>query len=162
MEQLHPRLCLGAARGYDPGPNQRSGFVDGQGETCQRRPRTEHGPGECAGAVAGTVVRDDAFDPDDASGTRCDELKTCSDVNLQRQQEEEPAEEPDEGVDAVLKTDAPAAESLPAEQPAAAHGTGTEAFFGLSDRRIPVFTLGVGLALVGLGIGFLGVRMRRP
>ena len=30
-----------------------------------------------------------------------------------------------------------------------------------SDRRIPVLTLGVGLALVGLGIGFLGVRTRR-
>lgn len=75
--------------------------------------------------------------------------------------EEELAEESDEGVDAVPKTDAPAAESLPAEQSAAAHGTGTEAPLGLSDRRIPVLTLGVGLALVGLGIGFLGVRTRR-
>ncbi|MFF5156274.1 hypothetical protein ACFY3N_08470 [Streptomyces sp. NPDC000348] len=50
---------------------------------------------------------------------------------------------------------------MPAEQSAAAHGTGTEAPLGLSDRRIPVFALGVGPALVGLGIGFLGVRMRR-
>lgn len=40
VEQLHPRLCWGWP-GHDPGPNQRSGFVDGQGETCQRRPRTE-------------------------------------------------------------------------------------------------------------------------
>ncbi|MFF3847188.1 hypothetical protein [Streptomyces sp. NPDC002328] len=43
----------------------------------------------------------------------------------------------------------------------AAHRTGAEAPLDLSDRRIPVFTLGVGLALAGLGIGFLGVRMRR-
>jgi hypothetical protein len=75
--------------------------------------------------------------------------------------EEEPAEESDEGVEAVPETDAPAAESSPAELPAAAHRTGTEATLDLSDRRIPVLTLGVGLALVGLGIGFLGVRMRR-
>ncbi|MFF0091547.1 hypothetical protein ACFYSF_16545 [Streptomyces canus] len=75
--------------------------------------------------------------------------------------EEEPAEESDEGVEAVPETDAPAAVSSPAELSAAAHRTGTEAPLDLSDRRIPVFTLGVGLALVGLGIGFLGVRMRR-
>jgi hypothetical protein len=72
--------------------------------------------------------------------------------------EEEPAEESDEGVEAVPETDAPAAESSPA---AAAHRTGTEAPLDLSDRRIPVLALGVGLALAGLGIGFLGVRMRR-
>ncbi|MET9433442.1 hypothetical protein [Streptomyces sp. NPDC006551] len=29
------------------------------------------------------------------------------------------------------------------------------------DRQVPVLTLGAGLALVGLGIGFLGIRMRR-
>lgn len=75
--------------------------------------------------------------------------------------EEEPAEESDEGVEVVPETDAPTAESRPAELSAAAHRTGTEAPLGLSDRRIPVLTLGVGLALVGLGIGFLGVRTRR-
>ncbi|KOV25013.1 hypothetical protein ADK58_18050 [Streptomyces sp. XY152] len=79
--------------------------------------------------------------------------------------EEEPAEEPDEGVDAVPKTDAPAAESLPAEQSAAARrpltGPAPRPPLGPSDRRIPVFTLGVGPALAGLGIGFPGVRMRR-
>ena len=75
--------------------------------------------------------------------------------------EEEPAEESDEGVEAVPETDAPAVESPPAELPTAAHRTGTEAPLGLSDRRIPVLTLGVGPALVGLGIGFLGVRTRR-
>lgn len=53
------------------------------------------------------------------------------------------------------------AESSPAELRAAAHRTGTEARLDLSDRRIPVLTPGVGLALVGLGIGFLGVPMRR-
>ncbi|MFM9586827.1 hypothetical protein [Streptomyces caniscabiei] len=75
--------------------------------------------------------------------------------------EEEAAEESDEGIDVVPETDAPAVESPPAELPTAAHRTGTEAPLGLSDRRIPVLTLGVGPALVGLGIGFLGVRTRR-
>lgn len=75
--------------------------------------------------------------------------------------EEEPAEESDEGVEAVPETDAPAAVSSPAELPAAAHRAGTEAPLDLSYRRIPVLTVGVGLAQVGFGIGFLGVRMRR-
>ncbi|MFF9034501.1 hypothetical protein ACF090_03405 [Streptomyces sp. NPDC014892] len=75
--------------------------------------------------------------------------------------EEEPAEESDEGVEVVPETDAPAAESSPAELPTAAHRTGTEAPLDLSDRRIPLLSLGVGPALVGLGIGFLEVRMRR-
>ncbi|MFJ7041883.1 hypothetical protein ACIQVC_00530 [Streptomyces sp. NPDC101112] len=61
----------------------------------------------------------------------------------------------------VPETDAPAADSSPAELPTTAHRRGTEAPFDPSDRRIPVFTLGVGPALVGLGIGFLGVRMCR-
>lgn len=73
----------------------------------------------------------------------------------------EPAEESDEGVEVVPETDAPAAESSPAELLADAHRTGAETPLDLSDRRIPVLTLGVGLALVGLGIGFLGVWMRR-
>jgi hypothetical protein len=50
VEQLHPRLCWGWPW-YDLGPNQRSSFVDGQGETCQRRPRTEYGTA-AAGAGA--------------------------------------------------------------------------------------------------------------
>ncbi|MCX2179233.1 hypothetical protein [Streptomyces sp. SKN60] len=49
----------------------------------------------------------------------------------------------------------------PEQLPAAGAGIGTETAAHLSDRRIPVLTLGVGLALVGLGIGFLGIRMRR-
>ncbi|MEH0420482.1 hypothetical protein [Streptomyces sp. B21-083] len=55
----------------------------------------------------------------------------------------------------------PAAESSLTGLPTAAHRTGTEAPLDLSDRRIPVLTLGVGPALVGLGVGFLVVRMRR-
>lgn len=46
-----------------PGLNRRSGFVDGQGETCQRQPRTENGtsrrsrrtPSNCVGALRGRV-----------------------------------------------------------------------------------------------------------
>ncbi|MET9952277.1 hypothetical protein ABZ135_12105 [Streptomyces sp. NPDC006339] len=64
-------------------------------------------------------------------------------------------------VEAVPETDAPAAETSPAGVPEAAPRGGHGAAVDLSDRRIPVLTLGVGLALVGLGIGFLGVRMRR-
>ena len=75
--------------------------------------------------------------------------------------EEEPAKESDEGGEVVPETDAPAAESSPAEPPTAAHQTGTEAPLDLSDRRIPVLSLGAGPPLVGLGIGFLGARTRR-
>ncbi|MER7516781.1 hypothetical protein [Streptomyces sp. NPDC126499] len=75
--------------------------------------------------------------------------------------EEESVEEPDEAVEVVPGTDGPVVRSSPGELPAAAPRIGTEAPLDLSDRRIPVLTLGVGLALMGLGIGFLGVRMRR-
>ncbi|MFF1507060.1 hypothetical protein [Streptomyces sp. NPDC058326] len=52
-------------------------------------------------------------------------------------------------------------EVAPASRPAAAPRTAAEGASALVDQRIPVMTLGVGLALMGLGIGFLGVRMRR-
>ncbi|WLW53426.1 hypothetical protein [Streptomyces sp. YU58] len=68
---------------------------------------------------------------------------------------------PDEGVEVVPETDAPAAESSPAELLAARSPDRHRGPLDLSDRRIPVLTLGGGLALVGLGIGFLGVRTRR-
>ncbi|MCZ0980332.1 hypothetical protein O1L60_18680 [Streptomyces diastatochromogenes] len=42
-----------------------------------------------------------------------------------------------------------------------APGLSAEAAPTLADQRIPVLTLGVGLSLMGLGIGFLGLRMRR-
>ncbi|MFI8824292.1 hypothetical protein [Streptomyces sp. NPDC053431] len=61
----------------------------------------------------------------------------------------------------VPEAEPPAAESSDAAAPEAAPRIGAEATATLSDRRIPVLTLGVGLALMGLGIGFLGVRMRR-
>jgi hypothetical protein len=107
----------------------------------------------CHGSMRRTQPADPSASPSSTSPVKPARTATAT--------EEEPAEESDEGVDAVPKTDAPAAESLPAERSAAAHGTGTEAPLGLSDRRIPVFTLGVGPALAGLGIGFPGVRMRR-
>ncbi|WP_169749558.1 hypothetical protein [Streptomyces exfoliatus] len=52
-------------------------------------------------------------------------------------------------------------EAVPASRPAAAPRMAAEATPPLVDQRIPVLTLGVGLSLMGLGIGFLGVRMRR-
>ncbi|MFD3941472.1 hypothetical protein [Streptomyces sp. NPDC058579] len=45
--------------------------------------------------------------------------------------------------------------------PAAAPRLGNQPVPTASDRQIPVATLGAGLALMGLGIGFLGLRMRR-
>ncbi|APE26339.1 hypothetical protein SVEN_3594 [Streptomyces venezuelae ATCC 10712] len=52
-------------------------------------------------------------------------------------------------------------ELAPASRPAAAPRMAAEASSPLAHQRIPVLTLGVGLALMGLGIGFLGIRMRR-
>ncbi|MGW7431152.1 hypothetical protein ACWGIN_16535 [Streptomyces sp. NPDC054861] len=45
--------------------------------------------------------------------------------------------------------------------PAAARRLGAETTSTTVDRQIPVLTMGAGLALMGLGIGFLGIRMRR-
>ncbi|MFF3839553.1 hypothetical protein [Streptomyces sp. NPDC001930] len=52
-------------------------------------------------------------------------------------------------------------EAAPASRPGAAPRMAAESAPPLVDQRIPVLTLGVGLALMGLGIGFLGLRMRR-
>ncbi|MFI8290441.1 hypothetical protein EAO71_01675 [Streptomyces sp. ms191] len=67
----------------------------------------------------------------------------------------------DEDLEAVPQADPPRADDAPASVPDDARqittGTGTT----VADRQIPVLTLGAGLALMGLGIGFLGIRMRR-
>ncbi|WP_017240330.1 hypothetical protein [Streptomyces sp. SS] len=66
-------------------------------------------------------------------------------------------EEPEE----VREEDAVVPEAVPATLPAAGSRLAAETPPTLSDQRIPVLTLGAGLALMGLGIGFLGLRMRR-
>ncbi|QPK50615.1 hypothetical protein H4W23_20005 [Streptomyces gardneri] len=70
-------------------------------------------------------------------------------------------EEVTEEDEAVREEDEILGEVEPATAPAAAPGMTAEAAPTLVDQRIPVLTLGVGLALMGLGIGFLGLRMRR-
>ncbi|MEU6983890.1 hypothetical protein ABZ946_10705 [Streptomyces sp. NPDC046324] len=73
-------------------------------------------------------------------------------------------EESDEGgefPEAVPETEATPSEPAPATVPAAAPRLGSRTTATSADRQIPVLTLGAGLALMGLGIGFLGVRMRR-
>ncbi|MFV0128827.1 hypothetical protein ACLGI4_14090 [Streptomyces sp. HMX112] len=61
----------------------------------------------------------------------------------------------------VPQTDSPAADAPHATPPAAAHEPAERTTGTPADRRIPVLTLGFGLALVGLGLGFLGLRIRR-
>ncbi|MEU7294052.1 hypothetical protein AB0A76_12725 [Streptomyces exfoliatus] len=75
----------------------------------------------------------------------------------------EPGTREDEGdeAEAVREEDPVLTEAVPASRPAAAPRMAAEATPPLVDQRIPVLTLGVGLSLMGLGIGFLGVRMRR-
>ncbi|MFG3038735.1 hypothetical protein ACGFYZ_17755 [Streptomyces sp. NPDC048330] len=67
-------------------------------------------------------------------------------------------EEEDEG---VREEEALVPEAAPASLPATGARMAPEASPTLGDQRIPVLTLGAGLALMGLGIGFLGLRMRR-
>ncbi|MFV6030384.1 hypothetical protein [Streptomyces sp. NPDC056264] len=64
----------------------------------------------------------------------------------------------DEG---VREEEAVAPDTAPASRPGVAPRMASESAAPLVDQRIPVLTLGVGLALMGLGIGFLGLRMRR-
>ncbi|MDV9193112.1 hypothetical protein R6L23_33705, partial [Streptomyces sp. SR27] len=63
--------------------------------------------------------------------------------------------------EAVREEDAALPDTPPASRRAAAPRIASEAASPLADQRVPVLTLGVGLALMGLGIGFLGLRMRR-
>ncbi|MFJ8661346.1 hypothetical protein [Streptomyces sp. NPDC093795] len=67
----------------------------------------------------------------------------------------------EEEAEAVREEDPVLTEVAPASRPAAAPRGAAEAAPALVDQRIPVLTLGMGLALMGLGIGFLGLRMRR-
>ncbi|MFD7323071.1 hypothetical protein ACFV9D_18570 [Streptomyces sp. NPDC059875] len=67
----------------------------------------------------------------------------------------------EEELEAVPETEPTATTPPPASAPAAAPRLSPRATTTAADRQIPVLTLGAGLAMVGLGIGFLGVRMRR-
>ncbi|MFB7370841.1 hypothetical protein ACFC0D_13480 [Streptomyces sp. NPDC056222] len=77
--------------------------------------------------------------------------------------DESPEEEDgsDDGLEAVPETESTTDTPPPASAPAAAPRLSPRATATTADRQIPVLTLGAGLAMVGLGIGFLGVRMRR-
>ncbi|RSS42714.1 hypothetical protein, partial [Streptomyces sp. WAC08241] len=75
--------------------------------------------------------------------------------------ESEPREDREEGGGAVREEEPAPPEAAPASLPAVAPRAVTETASDLGDQRIPVLTLGLGLALMGLGIGFLGLRMRR-
>ncbi|GAA4911438.1 hypothetical protein GCM10023237_34410 [Streptomyces coeruleoprunus] len=61
----------------------------------------------------------------------------------------------------VPEEDSPAVVPPRRTPSAAAYERGPQAAETFVDRRVPVLTLGVGLAFMGLGIGFLGLRMRR-
>ncbi|MFE5481393.1 hypothetical protein [Streptomyces sp. NPDC056527] len=67
----------------------------------------------------------------------------------------------DEGLEAVPETESTTDTPPPASAPAAAPRLSPRATATTADRQIPVLTFGAGLAMMGLGIGFLGVRMRR-
>ncbi|MFF9913521.1 hypothetical protein [Streptomyces sp. NPDC013457] len=73
----------------------------------------------------------------------------------------EETDEAGEVPEAVPETEATPSSPAPASVPAAAPRLGSRTATTAADRQIPVLTLGAGLALMGLGIGFLGVRMRR-
>ncbi|MFD9643252.1 hypothetical protein ACFWWN_07050, partial [Streptomyces sp. NPDC059082] len=66
-----------------------------------------------------------------------------------------------EGETPVREEDEGLPEGASASVPVSAPDLSAEAAPTLADQRIPVLTLGVGMALMGLGIGFLGLRMRR-
>ncbi|WP_327375315.1 hypothetical protein OG393_15950 [Streptomyces sp. NBC_01216] len=67
----------------------------------------------------------------------------------------------DEADEVVPEAESPGSDDAPEGAPDAAGRIAAGSGSPLSDRRIPVLTLGAGLALMGLGIGFLGVRIRR-
>ncbi|MGA5640890.1 hypothetical protein ACPCTN_19390 [Streptomyces cinereoruber] len=74
--------------------------------------------------------------------------------------ESEPWEHEEEG-GGVREEEAASPGAVPADLPAVAPRAESGPASDLVHQRVPVLTLGVGLALMGLGIGFLGLRMRR-
>ena len=102
---------------------------------CRRRPPPDppdppdaHAPSDSA-SLAGRSAgegREGPGRPADPSGSPFS-TSPVEPARTKTATEEEPAEKPDEGVEVVPETDAPAAESRPAELSAAAHRTGTKA-----------------------------------
>ncbi|MBD0708376.1 hypothetical protein BU197_11195 [Streptomyces sp. CBMA291] len=117
-------------------PASLAGLPAGEGRVRPGRP-----PGPTASASAGTT-------PGGATRT-----ETATEPGARDGAGEE------EGT--VREEEAPLPATPSASRPAAAPQLAAKNSSPLADQRIPVFTLGVGLSLMGLGIGFLGLRMRR-
>ncbi|MGW0465040.1 hypothetical protein ACWDX6_07165 [Streptomyces sp. NPDC003027] len=130
-----------------PGPSEPVG--PSRSASLAGRPAGEgrERPGRPASSVA-PVSPHEPDDPSRTSTATSDERPDARD-------------EPDEDLQAVPPGDAAPPSAPSASRPAAAHRAGAEAGPTSADQQVPVLTLGAGLALVGLGIGFLGIRMRR-
>ncbi|MFB7273626.1 hypothetical protein [Streptomyces sp. NPDC056244] len=76
--------------------------------------------------------------------------------------------ETDEGTDGLATeespedlVESPEDSEAPRRPPAAAREPGSRTVTGTASHPIPVLTLGTGITLIGLGLGFLGLRLRR-
>lgn len=63
--------------------------------------------------------------------------------------------------DPAADSPAPSPAATPAAEPAPAPDSDSDSVYGTARRAMRVLPLGAGFALVGLGLGFLALRMRR-